>query len=846
MEPIMEEISVKQAVDAYKQGNFERALSFYKILASKHDVNIYKANIRLCEKHIFNIIRKESLNPSTITPQESDKTFLDSLIDNKPEILFPATNNKFKAYIAEAVIQANGNLTALERLQSKYHHSSKDLVDGMLEGLRLRKLIDKRPIILIAGHDLRFVQPFIEYFQQYFEVIIDQWSATNKHDPQKSIELLKKADLIWCEWCCGNAVWYSRNINQKQKLVVRLHKFEIGTTYPSQVEWSKVQAMIFIAEGMRSYANQKHQITCKQYILYNGFNVDAVENSFTGQRDRHAIALLGYVPYIKRLDRGIGYFEKAWARDKRCSFHIKGKSAEELPWVWQKEQVFFENQHERLKLLKNRGASITQEPYDDLVHHWLANKGFVLSASDIEGSHQAVAEGMACGTIPLIYGDWIDKYQARFIYPSELCFRNEDAALDYMFSLLDNPDEYEIVSKRVKEFAHENFNVKTILHGALRIVSGREEDIPYVPIPQTKHIIVFTDLCINVIDGSNVWLMSLLELLLLDKNLVVVLVSREQSRIPNQFSKFEASGRFICEVFPGQYCDNQIDSYVEHFSNVIEKYKAKKSIIRCAPNIGNRLLPILGLEKVSSLIYYLIGETYPEESFLKTTHGIFVQTEESKQCFQNRFPVWSKYKQVRILPPMIPKEFHCETILPKEKFIISYTGKISKGYMAKEMVDYISSVRNSHDFLICAAKYHRADGADYIKSIKHGLSIAAKNKKLLLFESLPREDVIELVKTSHIGWSIRSDQFESSTEVSTKVLEYCSLGKPVLLNKHNANVNLLGEDYPLFVEKIDQLDDILSSLLSNLDVYIELSERCRQASAPYRMHKIFNEVIDII
>lgn len=842
----MEAVSVKQAVDAYKQGDFAKALALYKSLSLIFGKNIYEANIRLCEKNLAN---RPSTNTSTSAanaPQVIKKDILNVLISNTPDILFPSTNNKFKSYIAEAVIQAQGDITALGSLQVKHKTLSKEFVDGVLEGLRLKKIIDKKPVILIAGHDLRFVQPFIDYFSRYFDVLIDQWSATNKHDPKKSLDLLKKADLVWCEWCCGNAVWYSKNVTGKQKLVVRLHKFEIDTAYPTQVDWSKVQAMIFIADGMRAYANDKHKIDCKQFLLYNGFDVDAVANAYTGQRDRHSIALMGYVPYIKRFDRGIDLFEKAWARDKRCSLHIKGKGAEELPWVWQKEQAFFEAQYERLKSLKNAGALISQEPYDDLVHRWLAKKGFVLSASDIEGSHQAVAEGMACGTIPLIYGEWVDRYQARYIYPSELCFRNEDSALAYMFHLLDNPTEYDKVSQRVKEFAHENFNDKTILHGALSILDGKEPNLPYVPIPQTKHIVVFTDLCINVIDGSSVWLMSLIELLLLDRNLVVILVSREPSRIHAQFSKFEDSGRFILEVFSDQYSDERIDSYVTFCSAVIDKYQASKTIVRCVPKVADRLLPVLGLEKVSSLIYYLIGEAYPGENLLKATHAIFVQTEESKRRFENRFPVWSKRKQVRILRPMIPDEFNCETIAPNGKLIISYTGKLSKGYMAKEMIDFISRGTNEVGFLICAAKYHRPDGDEYIKTLKSGITKARTSGKILLFEGLPRERVIDLIKPTHIGWSVRSDQFENSSEISTKVLEYCSLGKPILLNKYESNVKLLGDDYPFYCSDFASITKAIEFIKCNSQMYIEQSARCRVLANKYRMSEAHKNVADIL
>ena len=48
-----------------------------------------------------------------------------------------------------------------------------------------------------------------------------------RHDPIRSEALLEWADLIVCEWFGQNAVWYSRHKRPDQRLVVRLHRFEL-------------------------------------------------------------------------------------------------------------------------------------------------------------------------------------------------------------------------------------------------------------------------------------------------------------------------------------------------------------------------------------------------------------------------------------------------------------------------------------------------------------------------------------------------------------------------------------------------------------------------------------------
>jgi len=66
--------------------------------------------------------------------------------------------------------------------------------------------------------------------------------------------------------------------------------------------------------------------------------------------------------------------------------------------------------------------NIIFENYTTEPQVWFQKIGFILSVSDIEGSHQAVAEGMATGTIPIIYGNALKKYRLDEIYPKNFCF----------------------------------------------------------------------------------------------------------------------------------------------------------------------------------------------------------------------------------------------------------------------------------------------------------------------------------------------------------------------------------------------------------------------------------------
>ena len=75
--------------------------------------------------------------------------------------------------------------------------------------------------VVIAGHDLKFFTPLIAYFrlQPGLEIRVDQWASLGEHDEAVSKELAEWADVVICEWCGPNAVWYSRHKRRGSRLL---------------------------------------------------------------------------------------------------------------------------------------------------------------------------------------------------------------------------------------------------------------------------------------------------------------------------------------------------------------------------------------------------------------------------------------------------------------------------------------------------------------------------------------------------------------------------------------------------------------------------------------------------
>ena len=70
----------------------------------------------------------------------------------------------------------------------------------------------------------------------------------------RSQELLDWAEVIICEWCTNNAIWYSQRKRPGQMLIVRLHRFELYGQYVKKLNFDAVDRMVFVGDFYRDEA----------------------------------------------------------------------------------------------------------------------------------------------------------------------------------------------------------------------------------------------------------------------------------------------------------------------------------------------------------------------------------------------------------------------------------------------------------------------------------------------------------------------------------------------------------------------------------------------------------------
>ncbi len=320
---------------------------------------------------------------------------------------------------------------------------------------------NNKKIILFNGHDFRFLQPVINYFSNHsdYEILVDEHPGHVIENIQKSKELINKADIIFCEWCLGNAEWYSQNKEENQILIIRLHHQELGLNYLEKIVWNKVDKIIFICpNNLNIFIKRFPDLKNKVLLIYNPIDTKKFDNHKL-DNSIFNIGFVGLSPKRKAPHIALDIFKKLKHIDNRYKIYMKGRMPWEYDWLWKREEekeyyekFFYKIDH----FLKN--GDIVLEPYDNDISRWFSKIGFILSTSDHEGSHQVVAEGMSSGSVPVIR-NWEG---ANLIYPNKYIFETTNEAV-YLISKGIKVENYDNEISSIKNFSFQYFDQLIII-----------------------------------------------------------------------------------------------------------------------------------------------------------------------------------------------------------------------------------------------------------------------------------------------------------------------------------------------------------------------------------------------
>ncbi|MBW8484634.1 glycosyltransferase [Actinomadura sp. PM05-2] len=276
----------------------------------------------------------------------------------------------------------------------------------------------------IAGHDLKFFTRLLDYLNSRpdMEVRVDHWSALRVHDPAKGEELLDWADVILCEWCGPNALWYAERKRPGQRLLVRLHRFELYADWPRKLAIDNVDKVICVSPHYRDLTLAKTGWPSDKVVVIPNWVDDKQLDRPKLEGAEHHLGFIGLAPSRKRFDLALDVLEELRRDDPRFTLFVKSKLPWDYWWIWQKpeERAHFEEAFRRVRRSPLLSGGVVFDDYGRDVAAWLRRIGFVLSTSDDESFHLAPAEGMAAGAVPALL-NWPGAdtiYDTRWIHRS--------------------------------------------------------------------------------------------------------------------------------------------------------------------------------------------------------------------------------------------------------------------------------------------------------------------------------------------------------------------------------------------------------------------------------------------
>lgn len=321
----------------------------------------------------------------------------------------------------------------------------------------------KKHKVLVASHDLKFAGELLDMLKGRPDVDlkIDHWETLHKNNEAESSKLLDWAETIFCEWAGPNVVWYSNHKKPQQRLITRLHGFEVRNNAPwlPKINFNNVDQVVTVSELYKNMTAEVAQWYAEKITaIPNALDAaDLGRSKQSGSEFR--IGLVGIVPWLKRPDRAVEVLRLLLQSDPRFTLHIKGRMPWDYAHEWNKEQQrldygrFFESLGQNPDVAER----VVFEPFGADIANWLTKIGFVLSPSTAESFHLAPAEGMASGAVPIFW----EREGVQEIFGDQFLIADETEAAQLILDLARDPQRYQLAAEQACNYS-QRFDIESV------------------------------------------------------------------------------------------------------------------------------------------------------------------------------------------------------------------------------------------------------------------------------------------------------------------------------------------------------------------------------------------------
>jgi glycosyltransferase involved in cell wall biosynthesis len=347
-----------------------------------------------------------------IPPLLSKCKLNDSVFGEDYPLLFEANSEQLTEDIWSRL--ANMSEERYREISHKCREIAKGFHGNLLSSLNRIQLNEKveqplsRKTMVLASHDLKFLDKVIPVLRERgLSINNDRWISTEA--PEVSREgYVAAGDTIFCEWCCKQAVWFSNNKAQGQKLIIRLHRFEMFGKHLDQVNWEAVDRLIVVNHQFKRDLVDRFRLPPEKVIVFPQYICTEELNREKYCHSDYCVGMVGINPFFhKRFDRAVEILEELRELDPRYRLRVRSVMPWQIDWLWKSrpdERDRYLELFDRITEKRLWQYITFDDPGSDM-EEWYRNVDIILSCSESEGCHTALMEGMSSGAFPVIF-DW--------------------------------------------------------------------------------------------------------------------------------------------------------------------------------------------------------------------------------------------------------------------------------------------------------------------------------------------------------------------------------------------------------------------------------------------------------
>ena len=330
----------------------------------------------------------------------------------------------------------------------------------------------------------------------------------------------------------------------------------------------------------------------------------------------------------------------------------------------------------------------------------------------------------------------------------------------------------------------------------------------------------------NLIDGSTIWLLNVCKLLALQEDLKtdLVLTHRMENpvlaqELPEEIRMRDAG--FLLENAGVPDTQLRPETLIDILIAWEEQVGAYDRIFVRGTDYLTRLLaePAFRDRVVAYAPSAIPDLSQPEPEWVRLARAarvpVVIQSETAKRAMEALLDYPAHV--VHVVPPIV---FQTETppqVRDQGPAVLCYSGKVDLHYGLDWLIEIGSAVAADPDLglsLIAGKDTYRSRFRDFFKQMD-GFRASIKAgalKDVSLVSNVAHAEAKALMGQADFAYCLRHDRYDDVIEISTKIVEFCTLGVPPILNDNALNKALFGADYPYLIDIAT--DDIAERVLA--------------------------------